>query len=146
MFNFEFSILNSEKTCLTFNEHLLTLLLRMARFRYDLEERTLAFGKEVITLLKKEKRTELNGNIRDQLLRSATSIGANYHEANGAQSRKDFLHKVSLVRKEIKETRYWLNLLRVLTAYPREIEKLLSELDEIERIFGKIHSSLQKRK
>ena len=79
----------------------------------------------------------------DQLLRSATSVGANYREANGASSKKDFKNKISLCRKEIQETEYWLELLAESNPKEREeIKRLWSEAHELTLIFNKIWSSL----
>ncbi len=79
--------------------------------QYDLEDRTKLFSKKIIGLLIKIKRNSINDNIVSQLIRSATSVGANYCEANGATSRKDFKNKIFICRKEIQETKYWLELI-----------------------------------
>ena len=75
---------------------------------YDLEERTAVFGEQIIKFLKSIRRDAINTPIINQLMRSATSIGANYCEGNDAESRKDFRHKMSLCRKESRESMYWL--------------------------------------
>jgi len=74
--------------------------------QYDLEERTKNFGKEIIKILNKIKINAINKNIISQLICSATSVGANYCEANNASSKKDFRNKIFLCRKEIQETKY----------------------------------------
>src|SRR3989338_1719231 len=81
--------------------------------KYDLEERTLAFAKRVRSLVKSMTKTV--GNIEDgkQLVRSSGSMGANYIEANEYLSKKDFLMRIKICRKESKETRYWLILLDI---------------------------------
>jgi four helix bundle protein len=81
-----------------------------------------------------------------QFLRSATSIGANIEEAIGAQSKADFLSKLSISYKESRETKYWINLLNK-TEYlsPKEAESLLADLEEILKIIGKIQLSFKKR-
>jgi len=79
--------------------------------KYDLEERTLKFSKDIITLCKLIPKSSVSLPIINQLIRSATSIGANYREANGASSRKDFMSKTFICKKEAKETKYWLILL-----------------------------------
>ena len=76
--------------------------------QYDLEDRTRKFSKEVIGLLMRLGKNIMNENIIRQLVRSATSVGANYCEANGAASRRDFKNKIYICRKEIQETKYWL--------------------------------------
>jgi four helix bundle protein len=78
---------------------------------YDLEERTKKFSKEVIRFLKIINKNEINKSLVSQLVRSATSIGANYCEAIGASSRKDFRNKIFICRKEVQETRYWIEMI-----------------------------------
>jgi len=73
---------------------------------YDLEERTAKFAENVIGLCKTIKIFVINQSIIRQLIRSATSIGANYMEANGAPSRKDFANKIHLCKKEAQETKH----------------------------------------
>ena len=79
--------------------------------KFDLEVRTKEFSKQVIRLCKKIKISTISRPIISQLIRSATSIGANYHEATECNSKKDFKHKVVLSKKEAKETMYWLEML-----------------------------------
>jgi len=77
----------------------------------SLELRTRNFSISIIELIKTINITLLNRAIISQLLRSSTSIGANYCEASESESRKDFVHKIYVCRKEARETKYWLNLL-----------------------------------
>lgn len=79
--------------------------------KYDLEERVSNFGESVIKTIKLIKISSLNENCIKQLLKSSTSIGANYMEANHASSKKDFSNKIYLSRKEANETKYWLRML-----------------------------------
>lgn len=112
--------------------------------KYDLEERTKKFGKDVIRFLMKIKKHKLNDNIISQLARSATSVGANYREANGASSKKDFKNKIFICRKEIQETEYWIEMLG--ESNPEEKEKLKEfwkEAHELTLIFNKISFSLK---
>ncbi len=76
--------------------------------KYDLEDRTFNFAKSVRALVK--KRTKTIGNIEDgkQVIRSSGSVGANYIEANESLSKKDFVMRIKICRKEAKESRYWL--------------------------------------
>jgi four helix bundle protein len=78
---------------------------------YDLEDRTLKFAKNVRVLLK--KLSKITANIEDgkQLINASGSIGANYIEANEALSKKDFVMRIKICRKEAKESRYWLRLI-----------------------------------
>jgi four helix bundle protein len=107
---------------------------------YDLEERTLKFANEVRVLVKKMSRTI--GNIEDgkQVIRSSGSIGANYIEANESLSKKDFIMRIKICRKEGKETQYWLQLIDLSNnAELNEIRnKLLQEARELTKIFGAI--------
>src|SRR6266576_3773117 len=79
--------------------------------KYDLEERTALFAENVVVLCKKVTKNEVLTPLVSQLVRSGTSIGANYCEANGASSRKDFKNKIHICKKESKETKYWLRIL-----------------------------------
>lgn len=80
--------------------------------RPELEQRTLAFSVAVIRFASALPRNEVTAAIARQLLRSATSIGANYREANRAESRDDFVHKTAIAQKEAAETDYWLEICR----------------------------------
>ncbi|TSC74517.1 MAG: S23 ribosomal protein [Parcubacteria group bacterium Gr01-1014_44] len=73
--------------------------------KYDLEERTACFGETVIALCKSVKDSIITRPLISQLIRSATSIGANYMEANGASSKKDFINKIFICKKEAQETK-----------------------------------------
>lgn len=107
---------------------------------YDLEERTYRFALRVRRLVKRLPRTI--GNIEDgkQVVRSSGSVGANYIEANEALSRRDFLHRLRIARKESKESRYWLRLLDLGDGPEREAEcaALIQESDELLRILSAI--------
>jgi four helix bundle protein len=78
---------------------------------YDLSERLLNFSVEAIKLTGSLIKTYAERHVGQQLLRSATSAGANYEEACGAESRADFVHKLQVANKELKESKYWLKLL-----------------------------------
>jgi len=106
---------------------------------YDLEERTAAFSEKVITLCKKVPQDTITKPLISQLIRSATSIGANYMEANGASSRKDFKHKIFICKKECRETKYWLRLLaKTVEKFTLECRQLWKEAQELTLIFSKI--------
>lgn len=107
--------------------------------QYDLEDRTLEFGKRIISLCKTINKDQINRRLCDQCLRSGTSIGANYREANETETRKDFLFRMRISRKESKETIYWLNL--ITEANPElknKIEPLLKETTELLKIIASI--------
>lgn len=107
--------------------------------KYDLEERTAIFGENLIIFLKTLKETTLNKPVLLQLIRSGTSIGANYYEADGAESKKDFQHKIGICKKEAKETKYWLRMLSLLHEERKEdLRVLWKEAQELTLIFSKI--------
>lgn len=78
---------------------------------YDLEERTTKYSEEIISFCRKMIKNIITIPLIDQLIRCGTSIGANYMEASGASSKKDFRNKIFICVKEAKETKYWLRLL-----------------------------------
>ena len=107
--------------------------------KFDLEERTAVFAENVIDLVKSIKCDAVNSRIVTQLVGSSGSIGANYCEATEAESKKDFIHKIGICKKEIKETRHWLRLLaRTNPEKKDEIGKLWKEAQELLLIFSKI--------
>lgn len=110
--------------------------------KYDLEERTFKFAEDVIGICKTVKKDIVSTPVISQLIRSATSIGANYMEANGASSKKDFANKIFICKKEAQETKYWLRILAVCFDDKKvEIRKLWKECQELTLIFSKIAAS-----
>jgi len=106
---------------------------------YDLEERTAKFGESVIEFAKNLKETTINKPLIGQLIRSSTSIGANYMEANQASSKKDFKNKISICRKESNESKHWLRMISKANIDKREdCRKLWKEAHELTLIFSKI--------
>jgi len=79
--------------------------------QYDLEERTAKFGEQIILFCRSLQKDEITKPLINQLVRSSTSIGANYMEANRGSSKKDFSNKISLCLKESNETKHWLRML-----------------------------------
>lgn len=107
--------------------------------KYDLEERTVKFGENAIGVLRKIRLTPLNSRIINQLVGSSGSVGANYCEANGSESKKDFVHKLRIGLKEIKETKHWLRLLAAAEPDIKpELAPLTQETEELYLIFSKI--------
>lgn len=106
--------------------------------QYDLEERTFAFAIQVRVFVKKLPKTISNIEDCKQLVRSSGSIGANYIEANEALSKKDFVHRVKICRKEAKESIYWLKIVEVQPELEEERQKLLQEATELMKIFSSI--------
>jgi len=90
---------------------------------YDLEDRTLEFAKKVRTFVK--RLSKFLGNIEDgrQLIRASGSTGSNYIEANEALSKKDFIMRIKICRKEAKESRYWLRLIDTSDELAQENER-----------------------
>jgi four helix bundle protein len=106
---------------------------------YDLAERTSKFGIASINFAKSLAENNINNPIINQFIRSATSIGANYMEADCAESKRDFNHKIGICKKESKETTHW--LLMIQTANPgKEVEcqRLFKEAHELTLIFSSI--------
>jgi len=108
--------------------------------QFDLEDRTLKFAKDVRTFVKKLPKTIGNFEDGKQVIRSSGSIGANYIEANEALSKKDFVMRIKIARKETKESRYWLQLVDIGSQIDieRERKRLLQEAQELENILGAI--------
>ncbi len=118
----------------------------MSNFKnnYDLEERVAKFGEEIIRFCKLAKKDSIVLPLLNQFVRSATSIGANYMEANGASSPKDFSNKIYICKKESQETKYWLRMLSGY--YPEHKEQLRGywqEAQELTLIFNKIVTTLK---
>lgn len=114
---------------------------------FDLEERTAIFGENVIKFCKSIKETTITKPLINQIIKSATSVGANYCEANGASSKKDFKNKIYICKKEIQETKHWLRMISIAVPNKKEeARKLWKESQELTLIFGKIVSSLKNNK
>ncbi|MCK4592567.1 four helix bundle protein [Candidatus Parcubacteria bacterium] len=106
---------------------------------YNLEERTALFGENIIEFCKSIKQNNINKSILNQLIRSGTSVGANYCEAGGAKSGKDFRHKIAICKKEAKETKHWLRMLTKTN--PEKLSEcriLWQEEQELTLIFSSI--------
>jgi four helix bundle protein len=109
---------------------------------YDLTERTTKFGQDILIFCKKLVKDEISKPIISQIVRSGTSIGANYREANCAISKKDFVLKISLCRKEANETEHWLTMFS--TIFPEkktDLRNLWQENHQLSLIFSKIYTS-----
>jgi four helix bundle protein len=106
--------------------------------KYDLEDRTLEFAKRTISFINKLQKSLANVEIARQLVRSAGSVGANYIEANESLSKKDFLMRIKVCRKEAKESCYWLKLVTCDKEMENDQAILLQESTELMKIFGAI--------
>lgn len=114
---------------------------------YNLEERTLDFGKRIINQCKALPKNFVNLRLGDQCLRSGTSVGANYREANEADTKRDFTHRIRIAKQEAKETIYWLELIIEANSELRERTlPLLEEARELMKILGSIYEKCRSRK
>lgn len=109
--------------------------------KFDIHDRIFKFVIEVLKLIKHIPPTVENKIIINQLVRSVTSVGANDQEADGVSSRRDFLHCYTIVRKELKETRYWLQILSELDLkLKNKFTNSINENDELIKIISSIVS------
>ncbi len=107
--------------------------------KYDLEERTAMFGEAIIDFVKKIIKNDTTTIFIKQIVRSGTSIGANYCEADCAESKKDFEHKIGICRKESKETKHWLRMIAKAAPQVREeCRDHWREANELNLIFSAI--------
>ena len=116
--------------------------------KYDLEERLLEFSVRIIRVTESKKRSRAANHIADQLLRSGTLPYGNHGEAEGAESRDDFIHKLKICYKEPRESRRWLRLVQQaeLIAKPTLLASLITESDELVRIFASSMRTAQKNR
>ena len=107
---------------------------------YDLEDRTFAFAKRVRVFTNKLRKSIANIEDGKQLIRASGSVGANYIEANESLSKKDFIMRIKVCRKEAKETRYWLRLVDTYDESEQETDRkyLVQEATELMNIFAAI--------
>jgi len=111
---------------------------------YDLEERTAKFGENSIVFCYSLKKDPVLNPLISQLVRSSTSVGANYMEANNASSRKDFQNKIFICKKESQETKHWFRMItQCVPERKSEIKTLWQEAHELTLIFQKIISTLK---
>ena len=108
----------------------------MKNHSYDLEERTAIFGEAVIEFCLSLPANAVSAPIINQLVRAGTSIGANYCEADEAESKRDFRHKIAICRKEAKETKYWLRMIaKAAPSHKTTARALWRETKELHLIF-----------
>ena len=107
---------------------------------YDLEERTFQFAKAVRIFVKTRPRTTANIEDGRQLVKASGSVGANYREANESLSKKDFLMRMKISRKEAKESAYWLRLIHETNDLENAAvaQSLMQEADELKKILSSI--------
>ena len=110
--------------------------------KYDLEERTAKFAEKIIQLSKSIPQNAVNTPLISQIVRAGTSVGANYYEANQASSKKDFVNKIYICKKEANETKYWLRLLATSNSDKQDLcRSLWKEAQELTLIFSRITTS-----
>jgi len=111
-----------------------------------LSKRLMAFAVRIYKLCGALPKDPLGRHVALQLFRSASSAGANYEEARGAESHDDFIHKIRIALKELKEARFWLSFIHEATLIePPLVAPLLSEAEELCKVFGKSVSTAKKR-
>jgi len=119
---------------------------QVSKSKYDLEERTAKFGEEVIKFTKKIPRKVDTLPLIGQLVRAGTSVGANYCEADDAESKQDFKHKLGICKKEARETKHWLRMIVVAESNLTEEARILwQEAKELNLIFNSITNKLKEK-
>lgn len=114
---------------------------------YNLEERTAKFGEDVIRFAKKISINSVTQRLIPQLVAAGTSVGANYAEADDAESGKDFKHKIGICKKEARETKHWLRMIAVAVPETKEdARKLWQEAKELHLIFNSIVKKINDKK
>lgn len=107
--------------------------------KYDLEERTAKFGEDIIEFAKKLPQNDITKRLISQLVGAGTAVGSNYCEADCAESNKDFIHKMSVANKEVKESKHFLRMsAKAYPQYVSEARKLWKEGHELNLIFTTI--------
>ncbi len=115
----------------------------------ELLQRTFLFGVNTLKFLNSIPYTTVNKVIINQLVKSSTSIGANYEESQAAESKDDFIHKIGIVTKEVRESKYWLRVLNDLLTDEKQkarVKTLLEESDQLFKIFTSIKLTSQENK
>ncbi|MFA5687863.1 MAG: four helix bundle protein [Kiritimatiellales bacterium] len=113
--------------------------------KFDLEDRLVDFAAMILTIAEQLPRTLAGSHIAGQIVRSGTSPAANYGEVQGAESRKDFIHKFGIVLKELKETRIWLRIIcKKKYLDVADVDSVFIECCELIQISGKSISTARK--
>ena len=111
-----------------------------ARPVYDLEERTALFGEAIIAFAKQVPGNSVTWSLIDQLVRAGTSVGANYSEADDAESGKDFRHRISICKREARESKHWLRMIAAAEPAMKDAARpLWQEAKELHLIFCAIY-------
>ena len=117
----------------------------MTNNNYVLREATVTFSKDIVAFCSKEPATAVSRPLIEQLIRSATSVGANYAEADNASSRNDFRNKLFIAKKEAAETKFWLSLLVDIASDYETCTKLISDCQILLMTLQKVVNSLRVR-
>ena len=111
---------------------------------YDLEERTARFGERIIDFCNKLPKTPVITPLITQLVKAGSSVGANYCEADDAESKKDFAHKIAICKKESRESKHFLRLIgKALPEHSKEAKELYQEAKELNLIFNTIYKKVK---
>ncbi|MBI3756060.1 MAG: four helix bundle protein [Deltaproteobacteria bacterium] len=103
----------------------------------NISDRLVQFSVRIIRMVRSLPNNTVSKHISNQLLRSATSPGANYEEARGAESASDFIHKLKVVLKELRESIYWLKVIQQAEIIPaNKLSDILKEAEELSKIIG----------
>jgi four helix bundle protein len=132
-------VINVQRSTFNVQRSIVLKLHDMKDKPYDLEERLLEYAANIIRLVEQLPQTRAGNHVAGQLLRCGTSPLPNHGEAQGAESRSDFVHKISVCYKELRESRRWLRLIArvpLITGSP-SLDALLTETDELIKIFAK---------
>ena len=105
---------------------------------FDIKERTFLFGVRVVKLVGRLPKSVAGIEVGRQLIACGTSVGANVEEAHGGESKKDFAHKMGIAKKEARESRYWLCIVKATLLDDAEVDALIQEADELVRILATI--------
>lgn len=112
--------------------------------KYDLEERTAKFGENIIIFCNKLPRNPITNPLIIQLIKAGTSVGANYCEADDAESKDDFRHKIGIVKKECRESKHFIRMIVIAVHNSKqEAIPLWQEAKELNLIFNKIFQKVK---
>lgn len=111
--------------------------------KYDLEERTAKFGEDIIRFCRKISRSPINDPLITQLVKAGTSVGANYSEADDAESKLDFKHKIGICKKEARESKHFIRMIVIANIELKEEAKILwQEAKELNLILNSIYKKV----
>ena len=114
--------------------------------KYNLEERTANFGEQIIDFAKRVPQNAITFPIINQLVRAGTSVGANYCEADDAETPRDFIHKMGICKKEAREAKHWLRIIvRAVPSLREEARVLWQEAKELNLIFNSIINKIRRK-